>query len=153
MAYDTVIAIDPGSSGAIAFTTPSAGKAGAEVLKMPATARELLSTLSKLRANRSVICYIENVGGYIPGNSAPAAVKFGRHMGHLDMAVIALAMDTNWIVPAKWMRTVVPGMATGLSKPERKLLIKMAMQQDYEHLKVTLVNADALGLLSYALMQ
>lgn len=143
---EVLIAIDPGASGGLAVQC-----AGGEVVcvKMPATPRDLLDLLLALRQrHRQIRAVVENVGGYMPGNSGPAAATFARHMGHLDMALLAAQIPVELVTPAKWMRGI--GIPAKLDKQARKNAIKAAMQRRYPATKVTLWNADALGILTWS---
>lgn len=148
----TVMGIDPGASGAFAFKFPN-GDVGVD--KMPDTCQgihDLVEQRTWVDADiRSLHCYIENVGGYRPGNSAPSAVKFARHCGHLDMVLVSLEVPTTYVAPSPWMRTILPSVPS--DKKERKNAIKEEMQRLYPKIKVTLWNADALGLLTYGIIK
>lgn len=147
------IAIDPGMNGGIAWED----NGGVRVCNMPETDLDLFVSLEYLRnyARRkgaTIECWVEQVGGYFPGNSGPAAVTFARHMGHIDMALRALRIPEHRVLPNVWMRTLF-GKALPKDKQKRKKYIKAEMQRRYPHLTVTLKNADALGILTYALKQ
>lgn len=137
-----VIAIDPGASGAFAFRDES-GRVWTE--KMPDTPRDIFDLLDA--TTHGATAYMERVGGYMPGNSGPAAAKFARHCGHLDMALIASGTPYQTVAPQVWMRALG---ALPKDKAARKNAIKAAMQARYPGLKVTLGNADALGILTWA---
>jgi len=159
----TIIAIDQGASGAIAIRNRNG------IIfcnSMSETPLDLYNHLSTFRENS--IAYIEKVGGYVPGNSGPAAVKFARHCGHVEMALLACQIPHQEITPATWQKAVIgvpnyPKISKEIKgasrkqilakrKQERKNKVKMEMQRRYPGIKVTLVNADALGILTYALM-
>ncbi len=157
------IAVDPGLSGGIAWLDDN-DLIHAE--KIPATPKDIFeflgSIMDPLVDNR---CCIEQAGGYMPGNSGPAAVKFARHCGHIDMALLSLAIPSVTVLPAKWMHKLIgkPNYPKILKetppkvrkqilakrKTERKNKIKMNVQARYPHLKVTLATSDALGILTY----
>lgn len=142
-----IIAIDPGMSGAISFIDREQCVA---VQSMPDTIYDIKSMICDLQLDsdiRAVI--IEKVGGYMPGNSGPAAVKFARHCGQLDGLVAGMQLPVEYITPTKWMKAVL--LTVPKEKNDRKNAIKLKMQQLYPHLKVTLKTADALGILTYAL--
>jgi hypothetical protein len=144
----TLIAIDPGASGGIALRDPHGA---VEVHKMPGTPRDILDLLDDLTIQDAKMAdlqaVVENVGGYRPGNSAPSAVKFARHCGHLDMALIASEIPHERVAPSVWMWAVLKTVPS--DKTERKNAIKMEMQRLYPKIKVTLWSADALGMLTY----
>jgi len=137
-----IIAIDPGENGAIVIMRANGA---VEACKMPDTPKEIFELLVKSSISGAK-CYIEKVGGYVPGNSSTAAVKFARHMGHLDMALIAACIPTEQVAPIVWQKKLG---ALSKEKPERKRQIKDMMQRRYPGLKVTLWNADALGIMAY----
>ena len=84
-----IIAIDPGANGGLAYEFYQ------EVYteKMPATPKDIYDFLKflayKADGYESITAYIERVGAYVSGNSGPAAAKFVRHCGHLEMALLA----------------------------------------------------------------
>ena len=99
----------------------------------------------------------------MPGNSGPSAAKFAEHCGALKMALAGLEIPHEFILPSKWehayigkpnyekiLKTVDPKTKRQIlakRKQERKNKIKAKSQQLYPHIKVTLKNADALGIL------
>ena len=149
-----LLAIDPGASGGIACLYESVGMLDGhtEVFPMPVgmTAQvDLLRSLTQDRPPGSVRCFMENVGGYRPGNSGPAACTFARHVGNLEAALYCLGIPVHTVAPGVWMRATCAGLPK--DKPERKKRIKEIMSREYPQLKVTLKTADALGILRYAL--
>lgn len=151
-----IIAIDPGSvSGGIAWTLYETVKAEA----MPSTPKDIYDFLGFLcceaDGHENIVCYIEKVGFYVKGNSGPASATFARHVGNLEMALLAFHLEHHWIQPSKWMlhfigkQTYPPSMTDYQRKAKRKNLIKAKAQGLYPHIKVTLKIADALGILSY----
>jgi len=123
------------------------------VKKMPDTLSDLASLLkqlmllSKFSSHR---CIVEKTGTYMPGNSGPSACKFSRHCGQIEGMLVGLGIPFEEVSPVKWMKTLG---ALPKDKPERKRAIKEQMGRMYPHLKVTLVNADALGILTYAMQR
>lgn len=140
------IAIDPGASGGIV----AAGDDGRPVaLKMPDTPKDIYDLLYGLAIHHSAVrAIVEKVGMHRQGNNASASCKFARHCGHIEMALIALGIPFEEPTPQKWMKSlgVMPK-----DKTERKNRIKDLMQRKYPNIKVTLWNADALGILTYTL--
>jgi len=137
-----LIAIDPGASGGIAWRDQE-GHVHAE--NMPGTFPEIADRLRELRVGLgSPVCLIEKTGGYMPGNAGPASVKFGRHNGHLEMALYCMSIPTTQISPQKWMKKVgvLPKM-----KKDRKNKLKQIAATRFPHLSITLKTADALCLL------
>lgn len=145
-----VLAIDPGSNGAIAWRDAD-GNAATET--MPETVGELWDTLADLAhlagvEGAKIVAYLEKVGTYHPGNHVGSACKFARHCGHVEMALYGCGIGVCDVSPAVWQRAVCGALSK--DKAERKRQIREAMQRLYPDLKVTLGNADALGILTYA---
>ena len=159
-----LMAIDPGATGAIALFDARDGTV--KVHKMPDTPKDILSLIARY----SVLTkkgYIENVGQYMPGDSATAATTFAKHVGHLEMALIACRIPFDKVAPRTWQKII-------RSKPKRpdvrnckdpkrkkrklaaykrkfKNHIKSQMQELYPRIKVTLATADALAILTYVI--
>ena len=141
-----ILALDPGQSGGIAWMDDDGIVNCAD---MPPTPGDIIDHLRMLKANgHTLTAYLEKTGGYVPGNSGPAACKFARGCGLLEGAIMALSIPLVEIAPAVWMKSLG---ALPKDKRERKNAIKGLMQARYPHLKITLSTADALGLLTYAL--
>jgi hypothetical protein len=139
-----MIAIDPGASGGIAYIDDGEVQA----VPMPEGMSEQIDLIRGLARVGHHYCTIENVGGYMPGNSGPAACKFARHVGHLEAACYCLGISVTKVAPQTWMKAVG---TFSKEKKERKAQIKEAMARLYPHLKVTLKTADALGILTFAM--
>ena len=166
-----IIAIDPGFSGGIAWWFSNGM---VDVIKMPNTPRDIKDSLEWMKNRRSssetVFCYMEKAGDYMPGNSGPAAAKFARHCGHIEMALIALDIPSDpSVLPSKWQAYFIgkpnypkiPKEIQGKArkqilakrKTERKNKIKARAQALYPHLKITLATSDALGILTWGMAQ
>jgi len=157
------IAIDPGINGAIAWHDSVGGTILVE--KMPVTIMDKVTLLEKFFPH-CMTCVIEDVGTHMQGNSAMASARFARHCGELWGIIVALGIPVRSVKPLKWQKCI-PNMpqrpkTTGLEpavkrralaehKKKCKDRIKDEMQCRYPHLKITLVNADALGILTWAL--
>lgn len=141
----TVICIDPGAKGA--FAIMSEGRVYCE--DMPETIGDLWFYFKGPypKFAKDLTAYMENVGQYVPGNSGPGAVKFARHCGHLEAFLLAAEIPCEKVSPNVWMRGI--GCPPKLSKQDRKRWIKDYAQRRYPSVKVTLQNADALGMLAY----
>jgi len=161
-----IIAVDPGLSGGLAWQINNKILA----TKMPDTPKDIFSLLQLLsQADKDVKCYIERVGTYVAGNAGPGAVKFAKHCGNLEMALIALQIPYYEILPAKWQAFLIgkpnypkiPKEVQGVArrqilakrKIERKNKIKIRVQGLYPHLKITLATSDSLGILYYGISQ
>lgn len=139
-----LLAIDPGASGGIAAIDTA--RDWPVCVKMPETPKDLLETLQGLLyMNPEARAVVEKVGFHVQGNNASASCKFARHCGQLEMALIACGIPFEEVTPQKWMKP----MALPKDKAARKRAIKDAMQRQYPPIKVTLWNADALGILTW----
>lgn len=141
------IAIDPGASGGIATTNSHDGRV--VVIKMPDTPKDILELFGGLGCmDWQVRAVMEDVGYHVQGNSATASCKFARHCGHIEMALLAHSIPFESVRPQKWMKSMG---ALPKEKIARKNKIKDLMQRRHPNVKVTLWNADALGILHWAL--
>ena len=144
-----LVAIDPGASGAIAVRD-SQGRVFVDA--MPDTLWDIYETINLYRVglpSRDLVSVvIEDAGYHVQGNNASASCKFARHCGHLEMALTAARFSWEAILPQKWMKSfgTLPK-----EKKDRKNAIKEKMQRLYPQIKVTLANADALALLTWAI--
>lgn len=186
----TIIAIDPGKSGGLVVQCTDTIAAH----KMPETAKDLYDLLHSIKARHleasfgaegqgpaSIRCYMEKVGGYVgdSGNTGSSMFSFGRGVGHLEMAMIALEIPTILVTPGKWQnnlgvgnKIIVHGDYSGCVTPEQREAVRKqtaqtnaryksdwkkkllgVAQQLYPYIKVTLGNADALLLLEFARRQ
>jgi hypothetical protein len=142
------LAIDPGAAGGIAWTDQYGI---VRATKMPDTMPEQVDFLRERAVEQpGIIAIVEKTGGYMPGNSGPAAATFARHCGNLDAALYALSISVRPVSPSVWMKKL--GMPK-LTKPERKVWLKDFSARRYPHLTVTLATADALALLAWAQME
>jgi len=144
------IAVDPGAVGGFAIATYPYKVLDVDAVKMPKGIEAQLELMESLAEGCEVEqFFIENVGGYRPGNSGPSAAKFGRHVGFLEGVILAKHWPMVKVAPITWMKKVVPDRPR--EKEARKKYIKAQMQEGYPDLKVTLATADALGILTYAI--
>ena len=149
-----IIAIDPGAAGGIAWIDGT-GTVSAE--RMP---EGMAAQCDRLRSIAAVIgsgavAVIERVGGYMPGNAGPGAVKFARHCGNIEAALYCMGVPTEQVGAAQWMQVCGP-LPKGMdaqAKRARKNAIKDAVARRFPHLRVTLSTADALGVLWWAMRQ
>lgn len=166
------IAIDPGSTGGIVWGT---NMTDVQAISMPATIGDIWAAIADIRAGADTVALMEKVGTYMPGNSGPSAATFAEHVGCLKMALIAAAIPHEVVTPQSWMKSFITLPAyesfvqgTGESdkefaerkrktltvrKKERKDLIKAKAQMIFPSVKVTLLNADALGVYWYGLQK
>jgi len=140
----SVIAIDPGLSGGIAWVD-SEGVVGAE--RMPDGMTAIVDRLRELSCSLAGCTgVVEKVGQWVPGDHPNAATKFARHCGNVEATLYGLGVPFREVAPGVWMRSLgkLPS-----EKAARKRAIRELMARRYPHLKVTLKTADALGILTW----
>lgn len=105
-----IIAIDPGANGGIAMARYGTVLA----LPMPKTEgdiAEAIADAADLDYHRSIrckshfaVCYLEKVGGFVAGNTAPgsAMFNFGRNFGFILGALAAFEIPTVLVTPQAW---------------------------------------------------
>jgi hypothetical protein len=139
------LAIDPGVSGGLAWLDQK-NSTHAEPMPdgMTAQADRLRALAVELPG---VVAIMEKTGGYMPGNSGPAAATFARHCGRLEAILYVLRIPTEQVASGVWQRSLgeLPK-----HKPERKRAIREAMARRFPALVVTLKTADALAILTWA---
>jgi hypothetical protein len=139
----TIIAIDPGANGAMAWL------ADFESVATTAFDVEQLRTLRALYAT-DLVAYVEQVGGYI-GKPQPgsAMFKFGTSYGRVLGALEALRIKTVLVRPQVWQKTI--GLGSTLKGPERKRALRDIAKRLYPTHNVTLAKCDALLILEHAI--
>lgn len=155
-----IIGIDPGAnSGAIAWRD---GNGTSHVRNMPETPRGIVDLIREIedevddngiiRPSTDFVCYLEDVGKGVPGQSSSATAKFARHNGHLEMALICEGIKIEKVLPQKWMSGLGIGKSKDCaSKTEWKNRLKQKAEELYPQFKVTLKNSDALLILHHAI--
>lgn len=144
----TILGIDPGQSGALVLLNES-GKIQT-MINMPETPMDILQSIEEMDPD---ICYLEDVGQGMPGQSSSATAKFARHNGHLEMALLALRIPTIKVTPGKWQKSLSLLSKKGEEKKDHKNRIKAFSQRTYPEAKVTLKNADAIAIAHYGWLQ
>ena len=138
------IGIDPGKSGGIVFLN---GDKIIEMYKCPNTIEDMAELLEPYRlswdSNLSVTAYIEQVHAF-PSDGRSSVFKFGTNCGIWQGLLGANRIETKFIAPQVWMRS----LELPKSKLERKRKIKSIAQKviDKQGLlkkKVTLNTSDA----------
>ena len=148
-----ILAIDPGAGGGLAWDCINTETA---TMKMPDTMGDIAEAIRTIvTSNRIDTICIENVGGYMPGNSGPASVKFARHIGQLEAICYMLAVRVIRVAPTVWMKVLgnFPKGSDAKAKTARKNAIKATVQARFPALGFTLATADALGILEWARRQ
>ena len=143
----TIIGIDPGKSGGIAWI----GKNGHCVEKMPETCKEIWELLESIthgfaswKAGNGVLykAYIESVHSS-PQMGVKSAFTFGNGFGHLEMALTAAGIPFERVRPQAWQKAL--GCLTGGDKN----VSKRRAQELFPSLKITHATADCLLIAEY----
>lgn len=147
-----VIGIDPGANGGIAVLS-SVGTV-VRLSKMPETQQDILQFLKDVLAfDGDCVCYLEDVGRGMPGQSSKATATFARHCGHLEMALLALGIPTYTATPQKWQKMYQLGRSGDYGKTEWKNKLKAKAQQLFPREKITLATSDAILIAEYGRKQ
>jgi len=158
-----LISVDPGRNGGLACSDEGVVYS----FNMPDTPADLWKLILSMKTGADDFALIEQTGTYMSGESAPAAVTFARHCGHLDAFLIAAGIKHDTVPAAKWQHWLIgkpnwPKISKDIQgnerskilakrKQERKNKIKAKVQCLYPELKITLKTSDALGILVYAM--
>ena len=134
----TIIGIDPGKNGGIAWITD--GKVCAE--KMPETMQDLFDLLSEIAREGPCRAYLEQVASS-PQMGVVSAFSFGNGFGHLEMALTANAIPFERIRPQAWQK------ALGCLTKGDKNVTKRRAQELFPDCRVTHSIADALLIARY----
>lgn len=138
------IGIDPGKSGGIVFIN---GDKIIEMYKCPNTIEEMAELIEPYRlkwdSNINVTAYIEQVHAF-PSDGRSSVFKFGTNYGIWQGLLGANKIETKFIAPQVWMRS----LELPKSKVDRKRKIKSIAQkvidkQGVLKKKVTLNTSDA----------
>ncbi|MEI8375279.1 MAG: hypothetical protein WCJ35_20855 [Planctomycetota bacterium] len=145
---NTLIAIDPGKSGGIAWTMQDSLTNGCP---MPETEGDVLDRLRELAIDHHT-AYVEEVGGYCgAGQPGSAMFTFGRGFGFILGCLMSMGVSVVLVKPQKWQKHFSLGTAREAgSKTDWKNKLKAEAQRRYPTLDVTLKTADALLILDYA---
>ena len=149
MRYQTIIGIDVGTNGGIAWITD--GKPCVE--KMPGSLRDLWDLICDITNHpRSTVdgrkykAYLEQVHSS-PQMGVKSAFTFGNGFGHLEMALTAAGIPFERIRPQVWQK------AMGCMTKGDKNVSKRKAQELFPSIKVTHAIADALLIASYGAKQ
>jgi len=149
MKYQTIIGIDVGINGGIAWITD--GKACVE--KMPDTLQDLWELIRDITNHprssldgRKYKAYIEQVSSS-PQMGVVSAFSFGRGYGNLEMALTAAGIPFERVRPQVWQK------AMGCMTKGDKNVSKRKAQELFPDRKVTHATADALLIALYGTKQ
>jgi len=145
MKYETIIGVDPGANGGIAWITD--GKACVE--KMPDTLQDLWELIRDITNHprssldgRKYKAYIEQVSSS-PQMGVVSAFSFGRGYGNLEMALTAAGIPFERVRPQVWQKSL------GCMTKGDKNVSKRKAQELYPDRRVTHATADALLIAHY----
>ena len=145
MKYETIIGVDPGANGGIAWITD--GKACVE--KMPDTLQDLWDLIRDITNHprssldgRKYKAYIEQVSSS-PQMGVVSAFSFGRGYGNLEMALTAAGISFERVRPQVWQK------ALGCMTKGDKNVSKRKAQELFPGRKITHATADALLIAHY----
>jgi Holliday junction resolvasome RuvABC endonuclease subunit len=140
----TVIGVDPGANGGIAWI--SNGKPCVE--KIPDTLQDLWELIRDIDTASDEYChaYIEAVHSS-PQMGVKSAFTFGNGFGHLEMALTAAGIPFERVRPQVWQK------AMGCMTKGDKNVSKRKAQELFPQIKVTHAIADALLIASYGAKQ
>ncbi|MEE9159880.1 MAG: hypothetical protein V3U60_16035 [Gammaproteobacteria bacterium] len=148
------IAIDPGKTGAIAWCLDDDAFLGIQHMNMAKTIDVIFQELKDLRdmaenVDEDLTLYMEDVGFHRQGNNAQSSATFARHVGHLEMACVALQIPVVKVHPKVWIRkfTGKTFKNTPEGKKKRKDAIWHEALRQAPGIKLTKRNADAVAIL------
>ena len=101
MEHETIIGIDPGKSGAIAFID---GK-NAEARKNDTTEHDIGDWLFSIQAMGRCFAYIERVSA-MPGQGVSSTFKFGQSYGFLRGLLVGYGIPFEAVTPGVWQRSL-----------------------------------------------
>ena len=149
MKYETIIGVDPGANGGIAWITD--GKACVE--KMPDTLQDLWELIRDITNHprssldgRKYKAYLEAVSSS-PQMGVVSSFSFGRGYGNLEMALTAAGIPFERVRPQVWQK------ALGCMTKGDKNVSKRKAQELFPDRKITHATADALLIAHYGIKQ
>ena len=155
----TIVAIDPGASGGIAWVCPGEKPC---CVPMPQTEGDLIARIKDIVArNVPTVFYLEDLVKHM-GAGIPASTMavYASNWGFIKGAIQYSGSPLHLVNPRTWAKSLGLGTASegaGVTKAEVKRnwknKLKARAQQLYPHLEITLKTADALLLLEYAIRE
>ena len=147
MKHQTIIGVDPGANGGIAWITD--GKSCVE--KMPDTLQDLWDLVVSISleagtGGTGIRAYIEQVSSS-PQMGVVSAFSFGRGYGNLEMALTAAGIPFERVRPQVWQKVL------GCMTKGDKNVSKRKAQELFPDRKVTHATADALLIAYYGTKQ
>lgn len=136
----SVIGIDPGSaSGGIAIVHSTGD---GEVWKISNMTPQDMHHKIKELSYKASIAVIEKVHA-MPRQGVSSTFKFGKNLGHLEMALISVGIPYFFVPPKKWQQSM-----SCLTKGDKNVS-KAAAQRLFPNIKMTHAFADALLIAEY----
>src|SRR5262245_48237070 len=98
----TILAIDPGAAGGVAWTSGNS----VHVAKAPATRGDYIALLRQIIGGRPERCvaYQEKITGFIPDGGASQMFEFGRSVERVGCVLETLGVRLLEIPPQEWQR-------------------------------------------------
>jgi len=117
----TIIAVDPGKNGGIAWCATHKHPREIHSIKMPGTRRDTIDAFKDIvfrdaDAASDCICYHEKVGSYIPGGGASNMFEFGRNVERCGCIVETLGIRLIEIAPKAWQKELGLGSSGRVSE-------------------------------------
>jgi hypothetical protein len=138
----TVIGIDPGTNGGIAWITDG----NPCVEKMPDTLQDLWELFRDISSEGECHAYLEQVHSS-PQMGVVSAFTFGNGFGHLEMALTAAAIPFTRVRPQVWQKEL------GCLTKGDKNISKRKAQELFPSMKVNHATADSLLIATYGTRQ
>lgn len=147
---DVFIGIDPGQSGAISAIDASGTWLGD--IAGTATDTDLLDFMREFKARGSARACLERVWSS-PGWGHAGAFKFGLSYGALRMAVLAVGVPLDEVLPRAWQKALGVTYPKDSTSVEKKNITKARAQQLFPTVKVKHAIADSLLIAEFARRQ
>ena len=148
----TIIAIDPGVSGAFAVLNQH----GVQLWHMPTTENLIAETVAKIVAEshanlRAPVAVVEQINGFM-GNALPGSRMFtmGSNYGFVRGVLKALHVPVTLVGPRKWQGDLGLKKEKEMNRNKWKQKLCCEAKALYPLVKVTQQDADALLLLHWA---
>lgn len=148
---NTLVSIDPGASGGIAWQHP--GEV-ALCKPMPETEGDVVALIRELTSKSSAFgvprVFIEDLVKHM-GSGIPASTMavYARNWGFMAGCFQYAGCPVRLVNPRNWAKSLGLGKSDG-NKADWKRKLKSEAQRLYPHLEVTLKTADALLILEWA---
>lgn len=141
------IAVDPGVSGGIAWTSPI----GDQCAPMPDTLHDTLELINKIldsQADGKTLAYVEELPKYVGPIPSSRIFVLARNYGQCEGIFAGLGIAIHHVTPQAWQKALGLGhREKGDSKTKWKNKLKSKAQHLFPEETVTLNTADALLIL------